>query len=781
MKKVLSCFLVLLIIFCSGFANLGTEKKTGIIPHELAPMNRDAIVNMLIKEGKLSSDATQEEVEKALKDYMGNVSVRKETTKLSKMRETIYEEKIEEGIENINSLYNGKKLGYTGKNILDPAKEVSYGTPLKTGKVLVLLVEFPDMKHNEIPKPDNLKSQYWTKDFNADHYRKLIFGDTEYTTPEGTKSPSMNVYFKDQSNGNFAVTGDVYGWFTASKPAAYYGEDINGRGDDQAPRELVIETVNKAAAAGVDFSKYDYEDPYDLDGDGNINEPDGMVDHLMIIHSGVGQEDDGGNLGTNAIWSHRWNLENPTQIASKKKSSYYAYDYTMEPENGAVGVMAHEFTHDLGMPDDYDTEYTADGDIVEYWSIMGSGSWCGEPGGTQPSGINPYSRIQLGLIHGGSWINAGSIDLNDFSGTINAKLDTASMNTGRTQAILFKLPEQNITVNKPFEGTNEFWGGNGSEADHTMTMKVDLTGKTSANLTYNIWYDIEKNWDAGMIQVSEDGTTWRSIKTPYTVDDFNNSDAYPTILANFPAYTGSSNGWLNENIDLSSYAGKPIYLRFRYITDWGTELDGMFVDNIKVTADDTQIAYENAENGYGNLVSNGFLTSTGTKTGEHYYVAEWRSHLGVDEGLMHCAMADVAYNQGLLLWYKNTLYDNNWVGVHPGYGTLGVVDANQYVYINAGLGNGNEYGSWAGYMPFVQLHDAAFSLDKASDMDLSAYDWALTPNLEGKQAVPAFDDSNAYINFKSPYSGLFLPKYGLQIRVTGRALDYSTGEIVINK
>ncbi|MEC3434526.1 immune inhibitor A, partial [Bacillus cereus] len=42
----------------------------------------------------------------------------------------------------------------------------------------------------------------------------------------------------------------------------------------------------------------------------------------------------------------------------------------MEPEDGAVGVFAHEYGHDLGLPDEYDTDYTGHGEPIQAWSVM---------------------------------------------------------------------------------------------------------------------------------------------------------------------------------------------------------------------------------------------------------------------------------------------------------------------------------------------------------------------------------------------------------------------------
>lgn len=779
MKKALAVLITAALVVTCGFSGNNkpvTLEKNYFTNEHRAPIDRDTVVDKLVQDGKLSSNATQDEITKALKNFIGNATYKNQANKYDKMRDTINKKKIEEGFKAAE--LKGNKLGQSKKNNLEKPESIEFGQPAKTVKVLVLLGDFADYKHNNIEKPD-VSRTYWTSDFTKEHYQELLFGDGYYTTPEGTKSPTFKQYFKEQSNGNLNVEGEVFGWYTAPEDAKYYGED-NENSHNIHAKDFTYHMAIEAVKAGVDLSEYDIEDPYDLDADGDVNEPDGIVDHLMIIHAGMGQEAGGGVLGDDSIWSHSSSVSSgPVSVPG---SDVAIYTYTTEAENGAVGLFAHEFVHDLGMPDDYDTIYSADGDIVENWSLMAGGSWAGAPGGSMPTGINPYHRILLGGIHGGDWINWEYADFNELeSGKMI--LDTATMNTGNNQALVISLPEESniLTLNKPSQGSWEFFGGKGAEIDNNMTLKVDLTGKSSAALAYDIWYDIEENWDAGFIQVSEDGVNFKSISTPLTVDDFNNPDGYPSILNSLPAYTGNSEGWITENIDLSSYANKEIFVRFRYATDWGTENTGMFVDDIKVTADGTVIASEDAENGMGAFVSEGFDTSNGNINNKHYYVAEWRSHLGVDEGLKYSGRARIEYNQGLALWYVNKNYSDNWAGVHPGYGQVGIVDAGQFVYLNSGLGNGNESGSRAGYMPFVQLHDAAFSLDKAEDMDLSVYSWAKTTNLKGKQANPLFDDSNAYFNVKSPYSGLKLPKVGLKIRVTGNASDYSRGEILISK
>ena len=141
---------------------------------------------------------------------------------------------------------------------------------------------------------------------------------------------------------------------------------------------------------------FDVEDRYDVDGDGNFREPDGFIDHFQIVHAGGDQAAGDPHQGTDAIWSHRrlrhpvgpggligFNAgSNSTASASAAASSridnptgIWVGDYTIQPENGGLGVFAHEYGHDLGLPDLYDTSGNTGGaeNNTAFWTLMSVG------------------------------------------------------------------------------------------------------------------------------------------------------------------------------------------------------------------------------------------------------------------------------------------------------------------------------------------------------------------------------------------------------------------------
>ncbi len=217
-------------------------------------------------------------------------------------------------------------------------------------------------------------------------------------------------------------------------------------------KQVIVDAYEAALTAGVPLENYDSEDPHDLDGDGNLLEKDGLVDHLMIIHAGIGQEAGGGSLGDNAIWSHRSaKFVDPDGLdPSSGKPGFY--DYTIMPEDGAVGVFAHEYGHDLGLPDEYDTIYSGAGEAVAYWSIMASGSWAGAVPGAEPTGFSPYAKEYFQSYLGGNWTN-DTVELdwdNVSSKGTQFLLDQANSPNGTNSSILkVNLPQKKVYVNKP--------------------------------------------------------------------------------------------------------------------------------------------------------------------------------------------------------------------------------------------------------------------------------------------------------------------------------------------
>jgi hypothetical protein len=130
------------------------------------------------------------------------------------------------------------------------------------------------------------------------------------------------------------------------------------------------------------------------------------------------------------------------------------------------------------------------------------------------------------------------------------------------------------------DGDSQFWYSNRLDLSATrLTGAFDLTGVSSAALSYDIWHDFEAGWDYGYLSVSADGgASWSLLQAPGMTDSNPHGVAYGT------GYTGQSGGWVTETVSLDAYAGRSILLRFEAITDDGVNRPGMAVDNLRIDA-----------------------------------------------------------------------------------------------------------------------------------------------------------------------------------------------------
>ena len=107
-----------------------------------------------------------------------------------------------------------------------------------------------------------------------------------------------------------------------------------------------------------------------------------------------------------------------------------------------------------------------------------------------------------------------------------------------------------------------WWSNQGDSISSTLTLPVHLPSVDGATLRYSVWFDVEEDWDYGYLQVSVDGgETWDIIATP------SSSPKNPVGNSFGPGYTGRSEGWLEEVVDLGAYADQRVLLRFHYVTD----------------------------------------------------------------------------------------------------------------------------------------------------------------------------------------------------------------------
>jgi len=188
---------------------------------------------------------------------------------------------------------------------------------------------------------------------------------------------SFKDFYLDASYGLLNVTTTVSEWIQVPGNHDYYA--------DNAP-QMVFEALVTADAT-IDFSQFD-------------NDNDLYVDGLAVIHQGPGQE---ATANTNDIWSHSWNLEYFYQPYQLLFDGVYVGAYTTQPEIysggiSTIGVMCHEFGHNLGAPDFYDTNYETCGQFqgTGSWDLMAGGSW--NLSGTCPANHNMWTKIYFNWV-----------------------------------------------------------------------------------------------------------------------------------------------------------------------------------------------------------------------------------------------------------------------------------------------------------------------------------------------------------------------------------------------
>jgi immune inhibitor A len=673
----------------------------------------------------------------------------------------------------------------------------------KTDRIFVVLAEFGNERHpsypdqdtsaatpgparfngplrNEIPQPDRAQdnSTVWQPDYDRQHYQDLYFGEGG---PEGAgaEHESVKQYYERQSSGRYSIDGEVTDWVKVRYNEARYGRS-NGypcagnvcNNTWALVKDAVDQWYADQLAAGkteaevqADLATFDRWDRYDVDGDGNFNEPDGYIDHFQIVHAGGDQADGDPWQGEDAIWSHRWYTQTtpigtggPNGLGGSQigSSGIWVGDYTIQPENGGMSVFAHEYGHDLGLPDLYDTN--GGENSVNYWSLMAQSRVDGPDDdalGTRAADLGAWDKLMLGWLDYETVLPSQSRSL---------ELGPHEYNSNEAQGAVVVLPKKSVTTPlvAPYAGSKSWWSGTADDYTASMARSVTLPAGRPAALSFQANYNIEEGYDYYYVEV-DDGSGWKSIPGTGTDPAVNNG------------VDGDTDGaWVPATYDLSTYAGTTVGLRLRYVTDGGVQgndpalVPGLFADEVRVTSGGTTVHADGAETSPNGWTLNGFSSvgSSVTQPYDNYYVASHRDYVSFDKYLQSGPynfgygttkpdwVERFPYQDGLLISYWDTSQSDNNTSAHPGEGLILPVDANPrpLVRLDGQL-----------WRPRVSGYDAPFSREKSDSFTLHVNGQA--SYIRGQSAVPTFQDSKAYWDASQPSASVKVPDTGTKIKI----------------
>ena len=233
--------------------------------------------------------------------------------------------------------------------------------------------------------------QYNDKEFSREDYPTIIndmVNQQNYTGFDNNqRTGSVRDYFTDNSEGKFQPQFDVVGPYTVNY--SQYDANMN----DGKCRKILVDALNQADA-DVNFKNYDRDN-------------DGAVDLVFFIVAGNGANY-GGN-DENLWWPHRSVIFDEDKRTYVYKDGVMLWDYasstelcghTTNPQTvfiDGIGTICHEFSHVLGLPDFYDSNYEEDGQSVTpgNWSLMDSG--CYLDNAFTPAGYSLYERYLVGF------------------------------------------------------------------------------------------------------------------------------------------------------------------------------------------------------------------------------------------------------------------------------------------------------------------------------------------------------------------------------------------------
>ncbi|MFN3550347.1 MAG: M6 family metalloprotease domain-containing protein [Endomicrobiia bacterium] len=228
-----------------------------------------------------------------------------------------------------------------------PRKEIAktLGT-VGTKKVAVIIVDFESLQF------ENLKEANTTFNKLKEYYSEVSYGQLQL---------DITFFYQGGSTKTLTATATPY---RMSNSVSYYAQNTQ-----ESLSQLVKDAISTSSVRSSDY------------------------DYVMVLHAGYGAESlkppDGHIWSVYVSWD-----DGPV-------NGFTDGTIVPEKENNAspIGVICHEFGHQLGLPDLY--YQSPDGkqySIVGSWCLMDYGTWLGNPQGSQPAHLSAWCKDFLSWV-----------------------------------------------------------------------------------------------------------------------------------------------------------------------------------------------------------------------------------------------------------------------------------------------------------------------------------------------------------------------------------------------
>lgn len=323
----------------------------------------------------------------------------------------------------------------------------------------VVLVNFKDVKF-KINEPKKAFEQLFNSDTQAD------LGDRNHLN-----YGSVAKYFRDMSHGKFTPKFKVYGPVTVDQPETHYGGKNENDNSDENPWQLVKDALKLVERQVTE------DDIKSFCSDGET------IDCVYIVYAGLGQND--GGDGT-TVWANCSTTGGATLRG--KEVRWYTMSSELSPEikdkdgttiipigvNG-LGVICHEFSHSLGLPDMYPTAKSAylDNQEMEYWDLMDGGEYTYN--GFRPTAYTAFEKEQMG------W----PVDIKTLDSDASVTMTTSTEQGGTAYKIVNPQNDKEYLMLECIQrkGWNKHLFGNGLLVYHVCLPSETITSNTYLNNT----------------------------------------------------------------------------------------------------------------------------------------------------------------------------------------------------------------------------------------------------------------------------------------------------------